>query len=101
MQLKGLLKRVLPFFLTFGLGLLVASFFVSVAAPNFGSFKRKKCRENYRENYRLRMENERLQQRLRDLEQREAFNELKFRPNLMEPVPPLPPLPPVAPRAVR
>lgn len=100
MQLKGLLKRVIPFFLTFALGLLVASFFVSVAAPNFSNFKRKNCRERYRENYQLRIENERLQQRVRELEQRQIFDDLKFKPNLLEPVPPPPPMP-VSPRIVR
>jgi hypothetical protein len=47
MQLKGLFKRVVPFFLTFALGLLVASFFVTVAAPsfNFKDGKRKAARK--------------------------------------------------------
>jgi uncharacterized protein YlxW (UPF0749 family) len=100
MQLKGLLKRVIPFFLTFALGLLVASFFVSVAAPNFSNFKRKNCRDKHRENYRLRSENDWLQNRVRQLEQERMVNDLKFRPNLMEPVPPPPPMP-VPPRVVK
>ena len=32
---QGFSKRVLPFFLTFAVGLFIASFFVSIAAPNF------------------------------------------------------------------
>lgn len=32
---KGFFKRVAPFFLTLAVGLFIASFFVTVAAPNF------------------------------------------------------------------
>ena len=32
---KGFFKRIIPFFLTFAAGLFIASFFVSIAAPNF------------------------------------------------------------------
>jgi hypothetical protein len=104
MQLKGVFKRIIPFFLTFALGLLVASFFVSVSAPNFGKFKRKNCRQVYRENFRLRMENERLAERIRRLEEERfsriererTIEDLKFSPNLLEPVPP-----PDAPRRAR
>lgn len=32
---KGFAKRILPFFLTFAVGLFIASFFVSIAAPRF------------------------------------------------------------------
>ena len=32
---KGFAKRDLPFFLTFSVGLFIASFFVSIVAPNF------------------------------------------------------------------
>lgn len=31
----GFIKKVVPFFLTFTVGLFVASFFVSIAVPNF------------------------------------------------------------------
>lgn len=66
---KAFFKRIVPFVLTFALGLLVASFFVSIA-PTF-KFKKKRppCRgkeaQTLRyENERLRLENQRLQQRL-------------------------------------
>ncbi len=36
---QGFIKRILPFFLTFAVGLFVASFFVTIAAPSF-QFKR-------------------------------------------------------------
>lgn len=62
-------KRIVPFILTFALGLFVASFFVSIS-PNF-NFKRKRppCRPKEMqvlryENERLRLENQRLQERL-------------------------------------
>jgi hypothetical protein len=70
---KGFFKRVLPFFLTFSLGLLIASFFVTVAAPNF-QFRRNggwsKHRQNHHrlesENQRLREENSQLKRQLAD-----------------------------------
>lgn len=101
MQLKGFLKRALPFFLTFSVGLLVASFFVAVAAPSFNFKKRNhRCRE-YRENTRLRMENENLRRDNESLKRQLADSELKSIPafevdELMTPPPP--PLPPPAPR---
>jgi sensor histidine kinase YesM len=104
MNIKGLLKRLVPFFLALGLGLLVASFFVSVALPNF-SFKRnnwRKHREYHRmmemENQRLRQENCRLRKEAtrNQIRQNAAFNE-----DINELVPPPPPLPPVAPRPLK
>ena len=91
MQLKGFLKRALPFFLTFSLGLLVASFFVSIAAPGF-NFKRRghRCRE-YRENSRLRMENQNLRMDNESLRRQLEENELKTVPAFDLDVPPPPP----------
>ncbi len=62
---KGFFKRIVPFFLTFAVGLFIASFFVTVAAPNF-RFNNglRRHREYHRamefENQRLREENARL-----------------------------------------
>lgn len=42
---KGLLKRVIPFFLTFGAGLLIASFFVPLAGFSMPFGKGKRHRE--------------------------------------------------------
>ena len=97
--MKSFIKRFVPFFLTFALGLLVASFFVSVAAPrlNFnregkhGRYYRMKC-----ENERLRRENLRLE---RQLAERNA-SEAEFM-SLDVPMPPMPPMPPPAPVAPR
>ena len=90
---KAFFKRIIPFLLTFALGLFVASFFVSIA-PNF-KFKKKRppCRPKESrmlrfENERLRMENQRLQQRLGERE----------RIILLEDS--VPPPPPMAPRVM-
>lgn len=98
---KGFLKRVFPFFLTFAVGLFIASFFVSVAAPNF---KFNRGRKNHREYHRmmesriqqLEDQNERLQ---RELSARDALEVNDF--NLEVPPPPMPPMPPPAPKVNR
>ena len=77
---KEFLKRVAPFFLTFARGLFIASFFVSIAAPNF-SFKSRNWRQNHRqyhqkiesENRRLKDENIRLKKELSEKEKLEAI----------------------------
>jgi hypothetical protein len=96
---REFLKRVAPFFLTFAVGLFIASFFVSVAAPSF-QFNNRNWKKNHRqydrqreiEIQRLREENIRLKNQLSDksLDSVE-FQELKY------PVPPPPPMPPAAP----
>ena len=96
MCVKSLIKRIAPFFLTFAVGLFIASFFVTVAAPNF-QFRRglNRHREEDRqmkcENQRLREENERLRNRLEDAERRDWV----INPDLD--VPPPPPVPPSMP----
>ena len=69
---KGFVKRFVPFFLTFALGLFVASFFVSIALPKF-QFKKRSWGEHQRyhqkiefENQQLREENLRLKRELAD-----------------------------------
>jgi len=54
---KGFLKRMLPFFATFAFGLFIASFFVSISAPNFN---RGNWGGRHKEMKRLRYENEML-----------------------------------------
>ena len=68
---KGFFKRIVPFFLTFAVGLFIASFFVTVAAPSFKFNKgSRRHREYHRtmeiENQRLREQNFRLQKELSD-----------------------------------
>ncbi|MEO6589930.1 MAG: hypothetical protein ABIP06_11565, partial [Pyrinomonadaceae bacterium] len=91
-------KRFFPFLLTFAAGLLIASFFVTVAAPNFqfnrgGKFNRFRYLKN--ENQRLKQENERLK---RELAERQAVNSI-FEFGLDVPPPPMPPMPPKPPVA--
>jgi hypothetical protein len=104
MQLKGFLKRALPFLLTFAVGLAVASLFVNVAAPNFNFKKRNhRCRE-FRENSRLRTEmdnlrrdNESLRRQLADAEN--EVRTIYIKPDFDSDIDvPLPPPPPVAPK---
>lgn len=58
MSFLAIFKRVAPFFLTFAAGLFVASFFVSIAAPNFGGLRGNSSK--YREFKRTRVEIEEL-----------------------------------------
>ena len=61
-------KRLVPFFLTFAVGLFIASFFVNISGPRFGSGNRAKrihkIQQLQVENDRLRDENLRLQDEL-------------------------------------
>lgn len=93
MRWLALLKRFVPFFLTFTLGLFVASFFVSVAAPSF-QFKNRGWKN--REYKRMKCENERLRERLQRLERERLNAETDFEMNLNVPPPPMPPPPPPA-----
>lgn len=95
--MKLFIKRFFPFLLTFGAGLLVASFFVTVSAPQFNFGKRNEWRHKKyckKENERLRRENERLK---RELAEREAINSSDE--IMLLDVPPLPPMPPAPPKA--
>ena len=56
---KGFLKRMLPFFATFALGIFIASFFVSVG-PRFGFGEKRMHR--FQEMQRLQLENEELRE---------------------------------------
>lgn len=101
---KGLVKKVVPFFIALTVGLFITSLFVTVAAPSFSFGKRnwKKHREYHRtmefENRELRRENFRLERKLAELEKRQqAVFELQ---ELESDVPP-PPLVPIAPARSR
>lgn len=69
MQFIGIIKRVIPFFLTFAAGLFIASFFITVATPNFEGVRNARSERHGKrhcksENERLRAENERLRSEL-------------------------------------
>ncbi len=95
---KGFVKRVVPFFLTFAVGLFIASFFVTIAAPNF-QFRRdfRKHREYHRtmesKIQRLTEENARLKRELSERERHEMTN-YAFENDFDIPPPPMPPAPP-------
>ncbi len=57
MYSKGFIKRMLPFFATFAVGLFIASFFVSITAP---TFRKNGHGKRHHEMKRLRYENEQL-----------------------------------------
>jgi hypothetical protein len=98
---KGFIKRVVPFFLTFAVGLFIASFFVTIAAPTF-QFTNRSWRKNHRQYdrqreadiQRLREENMHLKNQLLDKNSENVdFQELKY--SVPPPMPPAPPAPPV------
>ena len=96
MSVKSLIKRIAPFFLTFAVGLFIASFFVTVAAPNFQfrrgfNHHREMDRQMQCENQRLRQENERLRNRLNEMEE----SDWVISPDIN--VPPPPPVAPIKP----
>lgn len=94
MMFLGVLKRIVPFFLTFAAGLFIASFFINIASPSFNFPRRShKFREIHRlrdENRELRRMNDELRRQVeearRESETRFAFEELP-----LEPPPPPPP----------
>ncbi len=96
----GFIKKVVPFFLTFAVGLFVASFFVSIAVPNFkipnrGWRRHQQYHQRIEsENQRLREKNLRLERELAEKERQEIV--LSSDANFdVPPPPPVPPMPPV------
>ena len=95
---KGFLKRLVPFFLTFAVGLFIASFFVTIAAPNFQFPSRDRKRKHFQydqqrelEVQRLREENTRLKNQLAETDSQD-FSTSNL--NYAVPPPPMPPAPP-------
>lgn len=104
MQYTGFIKRFLPFALTFAAGLFIASFFVPIGAPKFGSHHRERRQNEMRQ---LRVEVEQLKKEKCDLRrQLEEINAVDLpsenipnMPNFEVPVPPPVPVAPAAPKA--
>lgn len=86
---KGFIKRILPFFLTFAFGLLIASFFVSIAAPNF-NFQRRGFNRHREYDKRMEFENRQLRDENNRLKQQLLENQ-NLSEDLDVPAPPLPP----------
>ena len=96
----GVFKRVVPFILTFAAGLFIASFFVTISAPNFGNSRRQvRIREMQRvrmEVQELKQERNRLKEEIENLrnERREIWGaKFEHSPDIDLAVPP----PPIAP----
>ena len=104
MSAMGFVKKVVPFFLTFAVGLFVASFSVSIAVPNFKIPNRgwKRHHQQYHQriesdNQRLRELNLRLEKSLAELKRTVAEQESsdavyanEYYYNAPPPVPPAP-----------
>jgi hypothetical protein len=90
---KGVLKRLLPFFLTLAAGLFIASFFVDLTPTPLRDRGMRKFRD-YQE---MKMENTELRQRLAEAQQEND----RLRKGSISPNAPLPPPPPKALRTVR
>ena len=100
MHLKGFLKRFAPFFITFALGLFVASFFVTVALPSVRFNRNHRHQRFHRqmefENQRLREENLRLKRAVEDISETKNIDgtgKIMFEGTINDLVPP----PPIAP----
>jgi hypothetical protein len=107
---KGIFKRVFPFLLTFAAGLFVASFFVTVATPNFsirsnrGSYRFGELQRLRIENRELRETNCRQRRELEELRRKAATWDQGELPFTVPPVDldaPPPPPPPRTPRFVK
>jgi hypothetical protein len=94
MSYLAIFKRIIPFFLTFAAGLLIASIFVPVTAPSFRNADRggkwRHHRECKKEKESLRRENMRLRQEIETIQRNEIQN-LKLDFELDVPPPPPPP----------
>ena len=102
---KGFIKRVVPFFLTFAVGLFIASFFITIAAPQFnlrsrgwGKHQRYHQKMEF-ENQRLSEENNRLKRQLAEKDLQEDFLPSDLRYTV--PPPPMPPAPNAVPHRNR
>ena len=88
---KGMLKRVLPFFLTLAVGLFIASFFVDLTPRPFAfpEGRRARCRNFESMYYQEHDRAERLQQQLDQLQQ--SPTTLEWRNSELKLPPPPPP----------
>ena len=68
MQFAGLVKRIIPFVLTFSAGLLLASLFIPIGLPDLSTWRESRRGRHFREHRDLRNENEALRERLRAVE---------------------------------
>ena len=98
---KSFVKRIVPFFLTFAVGLFIASFFVTIAAPKFGlGFRRERLERHLADDRRMELEYQQLKEKNSQLEKqladKDSASESSFEVDAV-PAPPMPPMPPPAP----
>ncbi len=102
---KVFIKRVIPFFLTFAVGLFIASFFVTIAAPRFQFNRGFRRHQQYDrmmelEKQHLNEENLRLKKQLAEIELQNS-NDRNFDMDFAVPSPPsVAPLPPAKARII-
>lgn len=113
MSYLAIFKRIVPFLLTFAAGLFIASFFVSIAAPNLnfqrggGSYKMRDYKRMKIENEELRRENSRMKRELDALKWNTDGTDFEYSVpappdfDIDAPPPPPPPRAPRVPRAER
>src|SRR5690349_15159347 len=101
MSYLQIFKRIIPFFLTFAAGLLIASIFVPIGTPNFrnadGGGKWRQRTECKRDRESLRRENDRLRQELEAMRneiEAAKFSDLKYSVPEIHIEAPMPPPPP-------
>lgn len=109
MQYTAIIKRAIPFLLSATAGFVIASFFVPITAPNFGSKsrswgKRHDCKQMKREFPQMREENIRLRMELenarREISELSADADVESHgPNGLREFKMIIPPPPVAPAA--
>lgn len=85
MKFSSIVLRAVPFILTFTVGLLIASIFVPISAPSFGSknrFENNRRHEGHKRHKRSeyrRSTSEVMELRQKNLELQNELNELKLR----------------------
>ena len=68
MQFAGLVKRIIPFLLTFSAGLLLASLFIPIGVPDLSTWREARRVKHCREHRELRYEINSLREKLRTSE---------------------------------
>ena len=104
----GLIKRFVPFVLTFAAGLFIASFFVSIALPNMDGLRQSRRERHSRYHREMNAEIERLNETIRNLQdQNERLRNEQMDSVMSDAVPPVewnapkPPPPPRRPKHPR
>lgn len=98
MEFVAVIKRIVPFLLTFAAGLAIASIFVPLTAPSFNWSAKRSHRSHHKCD---RMKSEYRNLRDENLRLKMEVEELKFKGPGPEFEVPTPPAPPAAPRPMK